>query len=89
MKNKRPSEEQIQRTKEILKIFNIENGEELTKLHCKSEVILLSDTFEKFIKVSFNGFGINLFYCVSLRGYTYQCDLKILISNYKHFKVKI
>ena len=31
---------------------------------------------EKFVKVSFEEYGINLLYCVSLPGYTYQCALK-------------
>ena len=32
--------------------------------------------FQKFVKVSVNEFGINLLYCVSLLGYTWQCGLK-------------
>ena len=32
--------------------------------------------FEKIIKVSVNEFHINLLYCVSLPGYTWQCALK-------------
>ena len=31
---------------------------------------------DKFVKVSTKGYGINLLYCVSLPGYTYQCALK-------------
>ena len=31
---------------------------------------------EKFVKVSFEEYGINPLYCVSLPGYTYQCALK-------------
>ena len=54
----------------------IKDGEELTKLYCKSDVILLADVFEKFIKISFEEYGINPLYCVSLPGYTYQCALK-------------
>ena len=32
--------------------------------------------FEKFIEVSVNEFCINVLYCVSLPGYTWQCGLK-------------
>ena len=52
LKNDYPDDEEIERTKEIIKLFNIKDGEELTKLYCKSDVILLADLFEKFVKVS-------------------------------------
>ena len=71
-----PHDEEIERTKEIIKLFNIKDGEELTKLYCKSDVILLTDVMEKFVKVSFEEYGINPLYCVGLPGYTYQCALK-------------
>ena len=58
LKNKYPDDEEIQRTKEIIEIFNIKNGEELTELYLKSDVILLADDFEKFIKISVEEYGI-------------------------------
>ena len=57
-------------------MFDIKNGEELIKLFCKSDVILLAEVFEKFGKVSTKEYGINLLYCISLPGHTYQCALK-------------
>ena len=76
LKNDYPDDEEIERTKEIIEIFKIRDGEELTKLYCKSDVILLAEVMEKFVKVSFEEYGINPLYCVSLPGYTYQCALK-------------
>ena len=76
LKNDYTDDDEIKRTKEIIKLFNIKDGEELTKLYCKSDVILLADVFEKFVKVSTKEYGINPLYCVSLPGYTYQCALK-------------
>ena len=76
LKNDYPDDDEIERTREIIKLFNIKDGEELTKLYCKSDVILLADVFEKFIKVSTEEYKINPLYCVSLPGYTYQCALK-------------
>ena len=76
LKNEYPSEDEIKRTKEIIKLFNIKNGEELTRLYCKSDVILLADVFENFVKVSAEEYKINPLYCVSLPGFTYQCALK-------------
>ena len=76
LKNNYPDDEEIERTRGIIKIFNIKNGEELTRLYCKSDVILLADVFENFVKVSTKEYKINPLYCVSLPGYTYQCALK-------------
>ena len=76
LKNDYPDDEEIERTKEIFEIFNIKDGEELRKLYCKSDVILLADVLEKSVKVSFEEYGIYPLYCVSLPGYTYQCALK-------------
>ena len=76
LKNGYPNDEEIERTKEVIKLFNIKNGEELTEIYLKSDVLLLACVFEKFIKVSVGEFGINPLYCVSLPGYTWQCGLK-------------
>ena len=56
--------------------MNIKTGKEFTDLYLKSDVILLADVFEKFIKVSLKEFEINPLYCVSLPGYTWECGLK-------------
>ena len=71
-----PDDEEIERTNKNIKNFNLKNGEELTEIYLKSDVLLLTCVFEKFIKVSVNEFGINPLYCVSLPYYTWQCGLK-------------
>ena len=76
LKNECPDDEEIERTKEFIKLFYLKNGEELTKLFCKSDGILIAGVIEKFVKVSFEEYGINPLYCVSLPGYTNQCALK-------------
>ena len=76
LKNGYPDDEEIQRTNKIIETFNIKTGKELTELYLKSDVILLADVFEKFIKVSLKEFKINPLYCVSLPGYTWECGLK-------------
>ena len=81
LKIKCPDDEEIQRTKEIIEIFNIKDGKELTELYLKSDVFLLADVFEKFIKISVEEFGINPLYCVSLPGYTWQCGMKYTDIN--------
>ena len=76
LKNKSTDDEEIQRTKETIEIFDIKNGEKLTELYLKSEQSLLADVFEKIIKTSFAEYGNNSLYCVSLPGYTWQCVMK-------------
>ena len=76
LKNKCPDGKEIERTREIFKRFNIKNGEELTEIFLKSDVLLLACVFEKFVKVSINEFVSNPLFCVSLPGYTWQCGLK-------------
>ena len=61
---------------DIIKKFNIKNGEELTQIFLKSDVLLLACVFEKFIKVLVDDFGFNPSNCVSLPGYLCQCGLK-------------
>ena len=80
-KHKCPDDVEIERTKVIIKTFNIKNGEELTQLYLKSDVLLLACIFEKFIKVSVNEYGIDPLYCVNLPGYTWQCGLRYTGNN--------
>ena len=60
----------------IIERFNIKNGEQLTEIYLKSDVLLLACVFEKFIEISIDQFDINPLYCVSLPGYTWNCVLK-------------
>ena len=75
-KNKIPDLEEIDRTNQIIKLFNIKNGRELTELYNKADVILLADIFEKLIEVSKTEFGINPLYHISLPGTTWSNGLK-------------
>ena len=88
LKIKCPDDEEIERTKKIIKILDIKRGEELTGIYLKSDVLLLACVFEKFIKVTINEFGINPLYCVSLPGYTWQCGLKYTGVNLKTLQDK-
>ena len=81
LKNKCPDDEEIQRTMDIIERFNIKNGEELTEIYLKSDVLLLACVFEKFIEISINQYDINPLYCVSLPGYTWHCGLKYTDIN--------
>ena len=78
----------MKRTQQIIKILRIKNGEELTKLYLKSDLILLTCVFDKFIKVSINEFDINLLYSVSVPCYTWQCVLKYTDIDFEKFQDK-
>ena len=91
--NKIPDHKEIDRTNQIINLFNIKNGRELTQLYNKADVILLADIFEKFINVSKTEFGINPLYHISLPGTTWSNGLKYakieleLIENVDLFKM--
>ena len=76
LKNGCQDDSEIERTNQIIKLFDIENAEELTRWYLKTDIILLVDVFEKFMEVSTEKNGFNPLYCVSICGYTYQCGLK-------------
>ena len=45
--------------------------------------------FEKFLKTSVNEFCINLLFCVSLPGYTWECGLKYTRINLQTLQDKV
>ena len=81
LKKNCPNDEEIERTKEVIEKFNIQNVEKLIEIFLKSDVLLLVCVFEKFIKISGKEYGFNLLYCVSLPGYTWRCGLKYTGKN--------
>ena len=88
LENKYPDDVEINRTQEFIKIFDFNNGKELTQLFLKSDVILLVDVFEKFNQVSTREYGINPLCCVRLPVYMYQgaleyTDIKIQTLQHK------
>ena len=89
LKNKHPTDDEIERTKENIKKSNVKNGEELTKLYLKSDVLLLTCVFEKVMNVSIKEVGINPLYCVSLLGYTWLCGLKYTDIELQTLQIKI
>ena len=56
--NDYPDDDEIERTKQFIKLFNNKSGEELTQLYLKSDVLLLACVFHKLMKVSVNEIGI-------------------------------
>ena len=83
LKNKCPDDEEREGTEEIIKVIDIKNREELTQIFLKSDKLLLTCVFEKFIKVSIIEFDINPLCCVSLPGYTWQCGMKYTGINFQ------
>ena len=71
-----------------IKKFNIKNGEKLSQLYFRSDLLLLACVFEKLIKASLNEFGNNPLYCVILPGYTWQCGLTYTDVKLQTFQTK-
>ena len=57
--------------------FNVKNGQELTMLYLKIDVLKLADVFENFVEKSTLEYSINPLYFYSLPGYTWKASLKI------------
>ena len=57
-----PGEKRKERTKEINNLFNIKNGEELTQVNSKGDILFFVCIFEKFRKVLNKEFGNNSLY---------------------------
>ena len=62
LKQSYPSDEEINRTKEIIKIFDINNGQKLTMFCLQMDVLQLADVFENFVENSTREPNINPMY---------------------------
>ena len=61
----------------------IENDGELIQLYNRADVILLADTFEKFINIIKKEFKTNPMYKISLPGYTWNVGIRYTNINLK------
>ena len=74
------------RTQEIIKKYNPKNGQELTMLYLKMDVLQLADVFENFVEKSTLEYGINPLYSYSLPVYTWKVGLKLTNINLDFIK---
>ena len=77
LKQTNPPDEEFNRTHEIIKKFNVANGQELTMIYLKMDVLQLADVFEIFVEKATLEYNINPLYSYSLPGYTWKAGLKI------------
>ena len=77
LKQTTPPDEKINRTQEIIKKFNVKNGQELTMIYLKMDVLQLADVIENFVEKATLEYGINPLYSYSLAGYTWKAGLKL------------
>ena len=68
LKQEIPQNEETNRTQEIIKKFNMKNGQKLTMLYLKKGVLHLADVFENFVQTSTEEYGINPLYSYSAPG---------------------
>ena len=77
LKQETPPNEEINRTHGINKKFNTMNGEEITMVNLKMDVLHLADDFENFAQTSTEGYGINPLNSYQAPGYTWKAGLKM------------
>ena len=77
LKQTTPSLEEINRTQENIKKYDLKNGQELTMLYLKRDVLQLADVMENFVEKATLEYDINPLYSYSLPGYTWKAGLKL------------
>ena len=90
--------EEINRTQESIKNYDIKNGQELTMLYLIMDVLQLADVFENFVEKATLEYSFNPLYNYTLPGYTWKAGLEITkiklvfikkIKNYYYYLKKI
>ena len=81
LKQTSPPDEEFNRTQEINNKFNVKNGQELTMIYLKMDVLQLADVFENFVEKATLEYSINPLFSYSLPGYTWKTGFKLLILN--------
>ena len=88
LKQTNPSLEEINRTHEIIKKYDLKNGQELTMLYLKMDVRQFTDVFENFAEKATLEYNINPLYSYSLPGYTWKAGLKLTNIKFDFIKDK-
>ena len=83
-----PSDDDIKRTQEIIDKNYMKNGQDLTMLYLKMDVLQLADVFENFVESSTREYKINPLYSYSLPGYTWKAGLKLTNIKLDYIKCK-
>ena len=83
-----PSDDDIKRTQELIEKYKIRNGQELTMLYLKMDVLQLADVFENFVESSTREYKINPLYSYSLPGFTWKAGLKLTDKKLDFIKDK-
>lgn len=76
LKNEYVKDEIYDTTLKIWNHFKIQNHGQLVDLYLKSDVLLLSDIFERFRDVNMKYFEVDPCHCYSAPGLTWNCGLK-------------
>jgi len=70
------SEKDFKRVNRVCRIFGIKNFGEYQDLYLKTDVLLLSDVFEKFRRVAMKNYGLDPIHYYTLPGYAWDVMLK-------------
>ena len=88
LKHSCPSNEEFERTKEIINLLYNKTVDKTTTINFKSDVNLFTCVFEKLLTVPVNDFDVNRLFCVSSPGFIFFCGLKYTGINLQTLKDK-
>ena len=86
LKQNYPKQNEIDRTFEIIKKYNLKSGRELTLMYNLLDVLLLADIFENFIKKCLEYYKINPLYSYSAPGFTWKAFFKFSNTRIDYIK---
>ena len=79
-------EQEIDRTFEIIKKYNLKTGRELTIMYNILGTLLLADVFENFIRQCLKHYKINPLYWYSAPGFTWKAFFKFSNCSVEYLK---
>ena len=88
LKQETPPDEEINRTPEIVRKFNLKTAIVFTMFYLQMDVLQLADVFENFVQTPTEEYGINPLYSYSAPEYTWKAGLKVTKINIDFMKDK-
>ena len=86
LKEEAISNEDYEHVTELWDTFNLQNLGDLHDLYVISDVLLLTDTFEKYRKLCYSTYGLDPLHYYTLPGFSYDACLKYTKAKLEYIK---